>query len=565
MSQNDPGGLAHAKKLIKECLETQATFLDLGNCGLRDLSELPELWECQHLEGLNMGRQYWVNGKNIESKNSFYFNQIGVEGAKFIAEYLQGLTSLDLTFNKIGKDGAKVIAENLKSLTSLNLSSIRIGDEGAKFIAENLTYLASLNLKSNQIGDVGAKYIAKNLLGLTSLELSFNNIALESTNVITENLKSLTSLNLCNNLIINLESLLFLFKKENCEINFSNNPISNPPIEVLNQGREAIIRYYENLEKAKKVNLSPIINKEVKLIIAGNSNAGKSTLVKYLTEGVIDKNLPTTHWMEIKNWINPFPNKPHIENIRIFDFGGQEYYHDTHYLFFTQNTAYILLWDEKGNVLKNVQISQKSAVDGQKKDVNLQCFPLEYWLDAISHYASTNYMEDTKPSYFINEIDISKEINVEILKDLKNAVPGKSLTDAAMPPVLIVQNKLDYNAPSKLPLNLYQDKYYDILIYDGIAISLIKKRFLDNLRYYIASMLEDMNIVGKQFPGIYGIIKERIISPNVEMSLTIDQFMVKSNEWILEEGKKSGKDFASLTMDHENTKDCAQAMYMTKI
>lgn len=32
MSKNDPHGLAHAKKLIKENLKTQATFLDLGNC-----------------------------------------------------------------------------------------------------------------------------------------------------------------------------------------------------------------------------------------------------------------------------------------------------------------------------------------------------------------------------------------------------------------------------------------------------------------------------------------------------------------------------------------------------
>ncbi|MBL0014962.1 MAG: hypothetical protein IPP17_00655 [Bacteroidetes bacterium] len=33
--------------------------------------------------------------------------------------------------------------------------------------------------------------------------------------------------------------------------------------------------------------------------------------------------------------------------VRIFDFGGQEYYHDTHHMFFTNNTAYFLLWDQK--------------------------------------------------------------------------------------------------------------------------------------------------------------------------------------------------------------------------
>ncbi len=644
MSQNHPAGLAHAKKLIKENLETKDTFLDLGNCGLRDLSELPELWECQHLEGLNMG--YCKVRKSLLltiKANNFKPNKIGDDGAILISNEIKNITHLNLENNDINLIGIKSIASNLPELRELNLNYNILSSESLSTIADNFPKIQSLHLK--QIIDIEIvknkedinifdELISNILLkhsSLIVLDISYNNInklnyhdfdnfdnlkiidlsnnpnisnsivgflnkckdierlSLWNCNVSDNEINEITNrylkiINISDNLVTNKGISYIVSKFENLEsldfsgnfvedisaiipylkaphsinFNYSNNPILVPPIEIVIQGRKAILRYYENLEKAKKVSLSPIINKEVKLIIAGNSNAGKSTLVKYLTEGVIDKNLPSTHWMEIKNWINPFPNKPHIENIRILDFGGQEYYHDTHYLFFTQNTAYILLWDEKGNVLKNMQISQKSAVDGQKKDVNLQCFPLEYWLDAISHYASTNFMEDTDPSYFINEIDISKEINVDILNDLKNAVPGKSLTDAAMPPVLIVQNKLDNNAPSKLPLNIYQDKYYDILIYDGIAISLFEERFLDNLRYYIASMLEDMNIVGKQFPGIYGIIKERIISPNIEMSLTIDQFMVKSNEWILEEGKKSGKDFASLTMDHENTKDCAQ-------
>ncbi len=48
MSKNDPQGLAHAKQLIAENFKTRATFLDLGNCGLSDISELTELWDCQH-------------------------------------------------------------------------------------------------------------------------------------------------------------------------------------------------------------------------------------------------------------------------------------------------------------------------------------------------------------------------------------------------------------------------------------------------------------------------------------------------------------------------------------
>jgi len=44
--------LTQASKLIKECLETKNPFLELGNCGITDLSELPELFKCTHLGNL---------------------------------------------------------------------------------------------------------------------------------------------------------------------------------------------------------------------------------------------------------------------------------------------------------------------------------------------------------------------------------------------------------------------------------------------------------------------------------------------------------------------------------
>jgi small GTP-binding protein len=202
MSQNDPAGLAYAKKLIKECLETQATFLDLGNCGLKDLSELPELWDCQHLEGLYMGSQFWNGKEYIKSINTFEVNKIGDEGARVIAENLKSLTSLDLWSNQIGDEGAKVIAENLKSLTSLDLGNNQITYEGAKYIAENLKSLTSLDLKGNKIGYHGANVIAENLTSLTLLDLKSNKIGNEGAKVIAENLKSLTSLNLGDNKIV---------------------------------------------------------------------------------------------------------------------------------------------------------------------------------------------------------------------------------------------------------------------------------------------------------------------------------------------------------------------------
>jgi len=44
--------LSQARRLIQECLETQNPYLDLGNCGITDLDDLPELWECTDLQTL---------------------------------------------------------------------------------------------------------------------------------------------------------------------------------------------------------------------------------------------------------------------------------------------------------------------------------------------------------------------------------------------------------------------------------------------------------------------------------------------------------------------------------
>ncbi|MBT3210367.1 MAG: hypothetical protein HN704_15915 [Bacteroidetes bacterium] len=64
--QND---LSQAKKLIKNCKESQNPHLDLGRCGITDLNELPELFECTHLETLILSN-FWDEGnEEIYSQN----------------------------------------------------------------------------------------------------------------------------------------------------------------------------------------------------------------------------------------------------------------------------------------------------------------------------------------------------------------------------------------------------------------------------------------------------------------------------------------------------------------
>ena len=62
--------LTQAKGLIAECLHTQNTYLDLGNCGITDLTDLPELFECKHIETLILSSGIFLkNDYKFKSQN----------------------------------------------------------------------------------------------------------------------------------------------------------------------------------------------------------------------------------------------------------------------------------------------------------------------------------------------------------------------------------------------------------------------------------------------------------------------------------------------------------------
>jgi internalin A len=203
-----------AIQLINEAYDKRSTFLDLGNCGLKEIpKEILKLKD--FLEELNFGGLYSINDDYFVSNNNLDANSIaefsllllkefpklttlqlescGINGigAKYISQ-LSTLRSLDLVGNKIGENGAKYISR-LSSLTSLDLYANYIGDLGAKYIS-NLSGLTTLNLGRNEIGDQGIEYITR-LSNLTSLEFGGNEIGARGVEYISR-LSALTSLEL---------------------------------------------------------------------------------------------------------------------------------------------------------------------------------------------------------------------------------------------------------------------------------------------------------------------------------------------------------------------------------
>ncbi|MEL7120326.1 MAG: COR domain-containing protein, partial [Bacteroidota bacterium] len=173
-----------------------------------------------------------------------------------------------------------------------------------------------------------------------------------------ENLTQLSILHLNDNQITSLESLLPFIKKDydinldrtyiGKEISIGGNPIEIPPLEIVSEGNEAILNYFEKLEEQGKAELY-----EAKLLIVGEGRVGKTTLARKLinTQAKMPKEKETTKGIDIQQKAFNTPTDKDF-TINIWDFGGQEIYKSTHQFFLTKRSLYILVDDTAKNESK---------------------------------------------------------------------------------------------------------------------------------------------------------------------------------------------------------------------
>lgn len=176
-----------------------------------------------------------------------------------------------------------------------------------------------------------------------------------------------------------------------------DNPLSNPPQEILADKKNcwpAVRNYLIALRSGR------ILNNEAKCIFFGNGRVGKTTLSHQLRTGQFDPTIQYTHGILIEEWNIPqkdFPeplnkkieeqiellkqeNKqetlpaPNKLTLKVWDFGGQEYFHATHRLFLNSNVFYLLVWELATN----------------RQDEEAGHYPLPYWVNNIQHYAPNN-------------------------------------------------------------------------------------------------------------------------------------------------------------------------------
>ncbi|RZK07337.1 MAG: hypothetical protein EOO43_21605, partial [Flavobacterium sp.] len=117
------------------------------------------------------------------------------------------------------------------------------------------------------------------------------------------------------------------------------NPIEEPPLEIIKQGNEAISRYFD---KISKQGIDYIY--EAKLTLVGEGSAGKTSLQARLLDAKAElpKKDSRTRGIKIYDWKFKKNNlKNHIAHI--WDFGGQDVYYPVHRFFLTENSVFVLL------------------------------------------------------------------------------------------------------------------------------------------------------------------------------------------------------------------------------
>ncbi|MEL7424995.1 MAG: COR domain-containing protein, partial [Bacteroidota bacterium] len=120
---------------------------------------------------------------------------------------------------------------------------------------------------------------------------------------------------------------------------FNDCPLVHPPIEILKEGNEAILNYFEQLEKDQGQELL-----EAKALLIGEGMSGKTSLRNRLLGRELPKEPDRTKGLEVEVEPYCFPLAEEKEmQLNLFDFGGQDHYKPLHQFFYSKRSLYLLL------------------------------------------------------------------------------------------------------------------------------------------------------------------------------------------------------------------------------
>ncbi|WP_375478430.1 COR domain-containing protein, partial [uncultured Nostoc sp.] len=287
----------------------------------------------------------------------------------------------------------------LTNLQTLNLSYNQLSSLPPEIV--QLTNLQTLNLSGNQLSSLPPEF--RQLTNLQTLYL-YNN-QLSSLPPEIRQLQNLRSLNLYNNQLSSLPPEIRQLQNLN-KLDLRSNPVPIPP-EILGLKDlseepgdvNEILNFYFRVQDPAETELFY----EAKFLIIGEGGAGKTSLAKKIADETyeLQPDEESTEGIDVIQWHFTLPNGKDFR-VNIWDFGGQEIYHQTHQFFLSKRSLYALVADtRKENTdfywwLKIVELlSDKSPVliiknEKQDRDCQVNERQLRGEFDNLEKILATN-------------------------------------------------------------------------------------------------------------------------------------------------------------------------------
>ena len=299
-------------------------------------------------------KAYRLNSRDEVAGLSLY--RCGLENIEVLSD-LGGLKELHLARNNFSDLSA---LSGLLQLSHLDLRDNQLSDLSA---LRGLLRLVSLDLRENELKDLS------HLSGLVRLEFLYLTHNQISDIDWVSNLRQLVQLHLAHNQLINISALAGSKSLRRIDLRYnqiasvpaellglrlrwrarsygrgslmlSGNPLQDPPPEVIEEGREAIELYYRE-SKGDKQEL-----REAKLILLGEPDAGKSSIVRRLLYNEFDPSSASTLGTDIHRWSFD-ADDGQVCKVNIWDFGGQDIQQSIHHLFLTREALYLIVLDAR--------------------------------------------------------------------------------------------------------------------------------------------------------------------------------------------------------------------------
>ena len=199
-----------------------------------------------------------------------------------------------------------------------------------------------------------------------------------------------------------------------------DNPLNPELAAAYSQGTEVVLQYLRSQARSRQVELN-----EAKLILVGEGEVGKTSLLGALRGDPWVENRDTTHGIEIKPVTLKDSDSDREIKLNGWDFGGQPVYRPTHQLFFSAPAVYLVVWKPREGPQQNfieywITLIKYRAPEAKIIIVATHGGPNQRQPDIDSHDIITRFGRDTIQDFF--HVDSKPGATENHIDELKKAI-----------------------------------------------------------------------------------------------------------------------------------------------